>query len=286
MKAFLGCSIDRLNQAGIDSPRMEAEVLLAGALRLCREEIYRRPERVLNEDEKAISRDFVDRRVRREPVAHILEHKEFWSLDFKITSDVLIPRPETETLIEVLLSLNNETSAGLSPRLLEIGTGSGIIAVVAAQEIPNCRVTATDYFPEVLAVARSNAGKHGVFDKINFIQGDTFSGVPIAPYDFIVSNPPYIETSHLSDLMPDVRDFESWSAPNGGEDGLDFYRRIIPGALKYLKKGGGVVLEVGETQAKAVSTLLYAEGKYETIKITQDYGGYDRVVSARKKANG
>ena len=286
MKAFLGCSIDRLNQAGIDSPRMEAEVLLAGALRLCREEIYRRPERVLNEDEKAISRDFVNRRVRREPVAHILGHKEFWSLDFKITSDVLIPRPETETLIEVLLSLNNETSAGLPPRLLEIGTGSGIIAVVAAQEIPNCRVTATDYFPEVLAVARSNAGKHGVFDKINFIQGDTFSGVPIAPYDFIISNPPYIKTSHLSDLIPDVRNFEPQSALDGGEDGLDFYRRIIPGALKYLKKGGGVVLEVGETQAKAVSTLLYAGGKYEAIKITQDYGGYDRVVSARKKVNG
>ena len=286
MKAFLDWSTDRLNQAGIDSPRMEAEVLLAGALRLCREEIYRKPDRILSEGEKAISRDFVDRRIRREPMAHILGYKEFWSLDFKITSNVLIPRPETETLIETLLSLNNETPRGVSPHLLEIGTGSGVIAVVAAQEIPNCQVTATDYLSEVLTVARSNAKKHGVSDKINFIQGDIFSGIPVAPYDFIVSNPPYIETLHLSGLMPDVRDFEPQRALDGGEDGLDFYRRIIPGALNYLKEGGGVVLEVGETQANAVSTLLCVEGQYEAIKVTQDYGGYDRVVSAKKKANG
>ena len=286
MKAFLDWSIGRLNQAGIDSPRMEAEVLLAGALRLCREEIYCRPERILSEDEKAISLDFVNRRIRHEPVAHILGHKEFWSLDFKITSNVLIPRPETEALIETLLSLNNKIQGGLPPRLLEIGTGSGIIAVVAAQEIPDCRVTATDYLSEVLIVARSNARRHKVSDKINFIQSDIFSSIPVTPYDFIVSNPPYIATPHLSGLMPDVRNFEPQSALDGGEDGLDFYRRIIPEALSYLEEGGGVVLEVGETQADAVSALFCADGKYEAINITQDYGGYDRVVSARKKENG
>jgi len=208
MKEFLDWSIGRLNQAEIDFPRMEAEVLFARALKLCREEIYRRPERVLTESEKTILCNFVDRRVLREPVAYIIERKEFWSLDFKITPDVLIPRPETETLVETLLLLNSKNPDELPLRLLEIGTGSGAIAVVAAQEIPNCRVTATDYFLEALAVARLNAKKHGVSDKINFLQSDMFLELPIALYDCIVSNPPYIQTSRLNDLMPDVLDFE------------------------------------------------------------------------------
>ena len=290
MKAFLEWSIDRLTQAGVDSPRMEAEVLLAGALGFGREEIYRRPERILNEVEKTVSRDFVGRRVRREPVAHILGHREFWSLDFKITPDVLIPRPETETLIEILLKLNAELNAEASTgqvrRLLDIGTGSGIIAVVAAREITDCRVTATDLSPDALVVARENADTHDVSDQINFIQGDLFAEVPETLYDFIVSNPPYIETKRLPDLMPDVRNFEPTAALDGGVDGLDFYRRIISKASDYLKEGGGLVFEIGETQAEAVSRLLCAEDKYETVNVTKDYSGYDRVVSARKRTNG
>ncbi|HAK37501.1 MAG TPA: peptide chain release factor N(5)-glutamine methyltransferase [Nitrospina sp.] len=290
MKAFLEWSIDRLTQAGVDSPRMEAEVLLAGALGFGREEIYRRPERILNEDEKSVSRDFVGRRVRREPVAHILGHREFWSLDFKITPDVLIPRPETETLIETLLKLqaklNAEASTGQVRRLLDIGTGSGIIAVVAAREITDCRVTATDLSPDALVVARENADTHDVSDQINFIQGDLFAEVPETLYDFIVSNPPYIETKRLPDLMPDVRNFEPTAALDGGVDGLDFYRRIISKASDYLKEGGGLVFEIGETQAEAVSRLFCAEDKYETVNVTKDYSGYDRVVFARKRTNG
>ena len=140
--------------------------------------------------------------------------------------------------------------------------------------------------PEPLVVAKLNADSHGVSNKINFIQSDIFSKVPITPYDFIVSNPPYIATPHLNNLMRDVRDYESKKALDGGVDGLDFYRRIIPMALNYLKKGGGIVLEIGEAQAKPVSDMLCDEDKYESIKVTQDYSGYDRVVSARKKNNG
>ena len=286
MKELLNWSIGRLNQAGIEFPRMEAEVLFAGALKLCREEIYRRPERVITKSEKTILCDFVDRRVLREPVAYIIERKEFWSLDFKITPDVLIPRPETETLVETLLSLNSKSPDELPLRMLEIGTGSGAIAVVAAQEIPNCRVTATDYFLEALAVAKLNAENHRVPDKINFIKSDMFSGLPIVLYDYIVSNPPYIQTSRLNDLMTDVIEFEPRSALDGGSDGLSFYKRIIPEALSYLKKGGAVVLEIGETQAKAVTRLFDQEDQYEEIKVYQDYSGYDRVVSARKKLYG
>ncbi len=286
MKEFLNWSIGRLNQAGIDFPRMEAEALLAGALKLCREEIYRRPERVLTESEKTILYNFVGRRVLREPVAYIIERKEFWSLDFKITPDVLIPRPETETLVETLLLISRKNSDKMPIRLLEIGTGSGAIAVVAAQEIPDCRVTATDYFLEALAVAKLNAENHRVQDKINFIKSDMFSGLPIVLYDYIVSNPPYIQTSRLNDLMTDVIEFEPRSALDGGSDGLSFYKRIIPEALSYLKKGGAVILEIGETQAKAVTRLFYQEDQYEEIKAIQDYSGYDRVVSARKKIYG
>jgi len=286
MKAFLKWSTDHLHQAGIDSPRMEAEVLLGRALRLRREEIYLRLERILNEDEKSILHDLVARRIRREPLAHILGHKEFWSLDFKITPDVLIPRPETEILIETLFSLNDKTPTGQSIQLLDIGTGSGVIAVVAAREIANCQVTATDHSSEALAVARTNAEAHGVSKQINFVQCEMFTGLSEASYDFVVSNPPYIETIRLNNLMPDVRDFEPRCALDGGTDGLDFYRRIIPGALNYLKEGGGLVLEIGETQVKAVRRLLCVEDKYGAIRVTQDHGGYDRVVSARKRANG
>jgi release factor glutamine methyltransferase len=145
MKEFLDWSIGCLNQAGIDSPRMEAEVLFAGALKFSREEIYLRPERILTKSEKTILHNFIYRRVLREPVAHILESKEFWSLDFKITPAVLIPRPETETLVETVLSLNSKNPDEFSLRFLEIGTGSGAIAVVIVKEIPNSRVIATDY---------------------------------------------------------------------------------------------------------------------------------------------
>jgi release factor glutamine methyltransferase len=286
MKEFLEWSIACLNQAGIDSPRMEAEVLISGALNLCREEIYLRPDRILTESEKNIFREFVARRILREPVAHILERKEFWSLDFKITPDVLVPRPETEILVETLLSLHMDKADEFSLHLLDIGTGSGVIAVVAAQEISNCRVTATDNFLKPLKIARLNAEKHGVSDKINFVKSDIFSELPIELYDCIVSNPPYIRTGCLSTLMPDVINFEPQSALDGGYDGLEFYKRIIPEALNYLKKGGVVVLEISDIQAKEVTNLFYSEADYEAIKVIQDYSGYDRVVSARKKKNG
>ena len=158
--------------------------------------------------------------------------------------------------------------------------------MVAAQEIPNYRVTATDYFLKALAVARLNAENHGVSDKINFVKSDMFLELPMVLYDCSVSNPPYIQTSRLNDLMTDVIDFEPRRALDGGNDGLSLYKRIIPEALSYLKKGGAVVLEIGETQARAVTRLFNQEDQYEEIKVFQDYSGYDRVVSARKKMYG
>ena len=286
MKVCLEWLTKHLNQAEIDSPRMEAEILMASALRLSREGIHLNPERILSKGEKSILRDLIERRVGREPIAYIIGSKEFWSLNFKTTPDVLIPRPATETLVETLLSLNDATSIGQPPKLLDIGTGSGVIAVIAAREILDCQVTATDFSSKILAVARTNAETHGVCNTIDFLQCDMFAGIPKTFYDFIVSNPPYIKTADLKGLMTDVRDFEPQCALDGGADGLDFYRCIVPRALDYLKGGGDLILEIGETQAKAVCRLLCVEGKYEAIKVTQDGGGYDRVVSARKQTNG
>ena len=286
MKTFLDWSTDRLDRSGIKLPRLEAEVLLAGALSLSREEIYRAPERVLSEAERSILQTCVERRLHREPMAYILGHREFWSLDFKVAPSVLIPRPETETLVESLLAMYTATSVNGPVRILDIGTGSGIIAVVTAREISESRVTATDFSSEALSVARENASTHGVLDQISFVQADLFVGAPEPPYDFIVSNPPYIKTGCMHDLMPDIRDFEPRTALDGGIDGLDFYRRIVPDALNHLKTGGGLILEIGETQAEAVSNLLHSEEGYESIKVTRDIGGYDRVVSARKRTNG
>ena len=285
MKDFLEWSIGRLSQAGFASPRMETEELFSGALKVGREEIFLRPERVLTEPEKNTLRSFVERRVLREPVAYILRTKEFWSLDFTITPEVLIPRPETEILVGTLLSLNTKKPDELSFRLLDIGTGSGVIAVVAAKEIPNCQVTATDYFQSVLTVAKLNSERHGVSDKIHFVKSNIFSHLPKVLYDCIVSNPPYVKTSNLNDLVSDVIDFEPRGALDGENDGLGFYKRIIPKALNYLKNGGFIILEIGETQANAVTGLFRSTGHYEKINVVQDYSGYDRVVFARKKTN-
>ena len=286
MKVFLEWSTKHLNQAEIDSPRMEAEILMASALQLSREDVYLNPERILNKGEKSILRDLIERRVGREPMAYIIGSKEFWSLNFKTTPDVLIPRPATETLVETLLSLNDKILKSQPLKLLDIGTGSGVIAVIAAREILDCQVTATDFSSKILAVARTNAETHGVCNTIDFLQCDMFAGIPKTFYDFIVSNPPYIKTADLKDLMPDVRDFEPQCALDGGADGLDFYRRIVPGALDYLKEGGDLILEIGETQAKAVTHLFFIEDKYEAIKVIKDDSGSDRVVSARKRENG
>ena len=286
MQAFLKWSTDQLRQAGIDSPRMEAELILASALGFLREDIYIYPKRILTEDEKSVLRDLINRRICREPMAHILGYKEFWSLDFKITPDVLIPRPETEILIESLFSLHHKNAKNQPILLLDIGTGSGVIAIVVALEISNCQIVATDFSEKALAIARINAGTHGVSKQVNFVRSDMFAEIAKESYDFIVSNPPYIETERLNDLMVDVRDFEPRSALDGGLDGLRFYRKIIPGALDYLKEGGSLVLEIGETQSNPLRQLLAIQGGYKEVKVAQDFSGNDRVVSARKLTNG
>ncbi len=285
-KAFLKWSAERLTQAGIESPQLESEVLLAKGLHATREDLYREPERKLEEEEIVLTKSFVERRFLREPVAYILGNREFWGLDFQVTPDVLVPRWETEVLMEQFLQWVRATPFSTPLQILDIGTGSGNIAIVAAKELPNAQVTAVDISPAALEVARANAWVHGVADRIRFITGDLFACDLQETFHAILSNPPYIEDEEMDALMPDVKNFEPKQALDGGGQGLELYKRILPDALNHLKEDGALFLEVGDQQASVVRSLFAKYNGYHTPHVTLDYTGVERVVSARKRKNG
>ncbi len=261
--------------AEVASPRLDAEVLMAQSLDISRTELMTYPERILNRVEAEIFCSKIERRVLREPVSHITGVQEFWSLEFAVNEKVLTPRPETEILVEQCLKA---LAKEFSPvKILDLGTGSGVLAITLAKEIPQSRVTAIE--KSALEVARGNALSHAVADRVHFVNGDLKKLDWQGPYHLIVSNPPYIESENLSKCMPEVRQYEPVEALDGGRDGLDYYRFIVPMALKKLKKNGWLVLEIGHTQASAVVALM--ENGYQDIQVVQDYSGYDRVVLAR-----
>jgi len=285
LETFLSGSAERLRRAGIASSRLDAEVLLAGVLGVGREELYAHPGRPLSAREAAAGRALIERRARREPVSYLLGRKGFWDLDFFVSPEVLIPRPETEILLERFIQAAR--SAGtLAPEVLDVGTGSGNIAVVAAREFPESRVTAVDRSPAALAVARENVRRHGVAGRVSLVGSDLFSALAQKEFDFILSNPPYIETEELPGLMPDVVDYEPALALDGGREGLDIYRRLVPGAWSHLKKGGTLILEIGASQARAVVEIINAHGGFQTSHVIQDYSGRDRVIQTTRKAHG
>lgn len=280
---ILTWSVERLVKAGVSSPRLEAEILLAKAIRGRRQDVYLNPDRVLNLQELSDQQNFIRRRILREPISYILGQREFWSLDFKVTTEVLVPRPETEVLIERLIEIHKNCPTNGSPNILDIGTGSGNIAIVVAREIFDSRVTAVDISPAALAVAAENSHFHGV--PIQFIQSDLFENVT-GQFDYILSNPPYIASWELETLMPDVKDYEPRTALNGGQDGLNYYKRIIPDAWNHLKDDGVLVMEIGMDQAVDIRCLMDQHGGYEEPEVTSDYSGRDRVISVRKGNNG
>ena len=254
-----------------------------------REDIYIQADRVLNAEEAARYAQWIERRVAREPVATILGRREFWSLDFKVTPDVLIPRPETEGVIERLLALLAESPHHRQQNILDLCTGSGILAIVAALEIPDSRVFAVDISPQALQVAQENAQVHQVADRVEFFAGDLFAGWE-APecreLDFILCNPPYIESTMLPQLQPEIRDHEPTLALDGGPDGLEFFKRIIPEAANRLRPGGFMILEMGQEQAQPLTDLIMSQAVFENVVVTRDYSGWDRVVSARRVSLG
>jgi release factor glutamine methyltransferase len=260
---------------GIDNARLEAEWLLCAATGLDRVGLYLNFERPLNDDELAAYRIMVARRGRREPLQHILGTQEFCGLEFEVSPDVLIPRHDTETLV-------NEALARMpaAESVLDIGTGSGCIAVTLACRLPGASVTAVDISLAALVVARRNAERNGV--AVEFLLGSLLEPVAGRHFDLIISNPPYIPSSDIETLESEVRDFDPRAALDGGADGLDVYRAMIPDAAARLNPGGWLLVEVGIGQAADVAQMFRAACVYGEPIITCDGAGVERVVGALK----
>ena len=277
-----------LKARGSRSGRLDAELLLGRALGVERAELFRDPARELTPDEAAAFESLLDRRLGREPVAYILGHRAFRTIDLEVTPDVLIPRPETETLVDVALEvLRDMPIAGPDPDdeplAIDVGTGSGCVALALAAEDPFVRLVATDVEPGALAVARGNAARLGLARRVEFVLSDLFADVGERPFDLVVSNPPYIPADEYVALEPNVRDFEPRRALYGGVDGLDFYRRLVPGAALLLRPGGTLAVEVGAGQADEVAGVLLASRAYDTPESRDDLAGVPRVVYARRR---
>lgn len=276
---------DALSSNHIEQARLEAELLLAYVLELRKEDIIIYPDRELTDPQEIKFQQLVERRCRKEPLAYIIGHREFWSMEFQVNSKVLIPRPETEEIIERLLNLAEDKTNEKVIRILDVGTGSGILAIVAASEFSKSRITAVDNSDDALEIAKKNALQHQVADRIKFFKMDLMRDWTLPEndlYDTILSNPPYIPSRELEQLMPDVRDYEPREALDGGPDGLDCYRSIVEKAFPYLKPGGHLIFEVGDDQAGSVQQSLQTHGGWDAINIVQDLSGRDRVVSARR----
>ena len=278
-----------LSHAGVDTARLDAEVLMGHVLGLTREQLLSAADFRLNDVELRQYREHLARRVEREPIAYITGRQEFWSLEFRVLPDVLIPRPETERLIETALALARELPQLHPLQVLDIGTGSGVIAVSLAKELPSAVIWATDISPAALEIAGNNAACNGVAARVRLFHGDLFDAIGefTGRFALIVSNPPYIRSAEIDALEPEVSRWEPRGALDGGADGLDFYRRIVRQAGDYLAPNGAVVVEVSADMGKEVSGLFTAGG-YTDVAIVRDYAGRDRVVVARlagKSAN-
>lgn len=275
-----------LDEAGIESPQLESGMLMAHLLQCPRAHLYINRDRVLTEEDIRQYFDMVAKRVKGFPIHYIVGYREFMGLDFYVNKNVLIPRPDTEVLVEYLIEYGK--SKGLTPlKILEIGTGSGAIAVSLAKYIDNSLVVAVDIDDSALLVARKNAIAHGVGDKVTFIQGDLFAPLKnikrLSKFDIMVSNPPYIPSDDIKDLQSQVKDYEPLKALDGGKDGLDFYRRLAKDAPAFLIRGGLWAVEVGYNQADRVADILMGQGYYDDIQFIKDMAGYNRVVTATCK---
>lgn len=266
--------------AGIPSPRLDAEVLLAFCLGCERVDFFKNPLNPLNEVTLALFQKLIVRRLNWEPVAYITARKEFWSFTLEVNSAVLIPRPDTEVLVEEALAVSKLIDSA-EIKILDIGTGSGAIALALACEIPLAFLTATDISAAALTVASRNARNLGLDAQIVFRQGNLLEPVD-GFFDIIVSNPPYIADEEYEKLPVGVKDYEPPEALQAGAEGLDFYRRIVKEAPGHLKKNGWLLLEIGATQDVRVADIFAKSGQYADISIRNDYAGLPRVIKARR----
>jgi release factor glutamine methyltransferase len=267
-------------EKAIESPRLDAQILLAHALSCERIQLYTRFDESVDDDRRSQFRKLVRRRIDGCPVAYLVGRKEFYQLSFEVTPAVLIPRPATESLVMRALELIKHQS---SPRVLDIGAGSGCISVSIARQHPTAIVTAADVSEEALAVAHRNVDRHGVADRVRLIKSDLFDGLGEArPFDLIVSNPPYIASRILGDLARDIRDYEPRLALDGGPDGLAIFDRLIAGAVDRLAPGGWLLIEIGFDQEPEAGRRLAAIPGLVAGSTVRDSDGHPRVVTARR----
>jgi release factor glutamine methyltransferase len=281
---IISLSADYLKHHGVPQPRLNAELLLSHLLGKSRLDLYLEYDHLLAENELSSLRTLLKARASHKPLQYLLGRTDFFSLPFLITEGVFIPRPETEILVEEVIHSIRSSCGSKEIIVYDVGTGSGCIAISVAHNLPSCLIHASDISAEALAVAKQNAEKNGVGNRVTFLRGDMFEpfsqyGAPKA--DVIVSNPPYIAEEDWNSLPDEVKHFEPPQSLLSGKEGLDFLRKLITCAESYLKPGGRIFLEIGEAQRDAVVALLESRKKYVDIGSRKDYNERDRVVFAK-----
>jgi release factor glutamine methyltransferase len=281
---LLTWTIDYLGKHGAENPRLDAEVLLSHARGSRRIDLYAAYGEVADERTRTEFRELVKRRAAGTPVAYLVGHREFYSLDFEVTPDVLIPRPETEHVVVALLDhVKSRPDKDAVFEIADVGTGSGILAVCAAKYLPTSRVTAVDISSAALAIAKRNAERHGVANRIEFEESDLFANLPPdKQFDYIVSNPPYVSTDEMASLSADVRDHEPHTALHAGEGGTDVIKPLIQQAAVRLKSGGALLIEVSPMIALDVEQLVRDAETFKLGPTIRDFAGHQRVVQATK----
>jgi release factor glutamine methyltransferase len=263
----------RILQTATDSPRLEAEIFLAHALQVTRASLIAHPERRLTSSETALAESLLMSRVSNYPLPYLTGHVEFFGLSVEVTPEVLIPRPDTETLVELGLQKQPRT-------IIDVGTGSGAIAIALAVHLPQATVYAIDVSSTVLTVAQRNIERHGLTNRVHVIMGDLLAPRP-GPVDLIVSNPPYIATDEWASLPPSVRECEPRAALDGGHDGLDIIRRLLPQASSALLPTGALLIEIGWHQGQAATDLARSHFPDAAVRVHADLAGHDRVLEVQ-----
>jgi release factor glutamine methyltransferase len=282
---ILHWTTDYFKKHNVSEPRSSAEVLLAHVLSQDRLFLYLNYDRPMLPQELSAYRACVKRRVAGEPSQYITGTQEFWSLPLRVNPEVLIPRPETEVLVEAVLDfIRRDPAVEANSAILDLGTGSGAIAIALARELSGAKIVAVDLSMPALQLARENARFNQVEKQLQFVQADIFSGIPGASekFDSIVSNPPYVSFAEFNQLPREIRDYEPRRALDGGPDGLTAVRHLIVKAPAILRRGGGLFLEMGAGQAETVSTLISKSQEYKSFSILKDFSGIDRVMVAVK----
>ncbi len=288
IRNILRWAIDTLKNSNIESPSINAETLLAHVLSCDRIELHTNPDKIINDGDINKYKTLINKRANHVPLQYITGHVEFMSLDFVVDERTLLPRHDTEILVEAALNkIKNRTPSNKTMTVVDIGTGCGNIAISLATNLQNAQVYASDISREALAVAGINIRRRRVADRVHLFHGDlieAFDGyLDKGNVDLIVSNPPYVREADWNKLEPEINEHEPRDALVGGKDGLCFYKRIIREAPEWLRPEGFLILEVGETQAETIIELIETEGHFENIEITKDLQKIDRIVSARRK---